>query len=372
MWFFENPKVGVDDTFEASGDESSDCSAAPPPPPPPTKKATKASGTGSSSVSVFAESVCGDVVELIQDAVETTIGSHPGESKVLVKSPSISSENSRTVDGTVASAEEENGAIEVTAVGRGFQGAVEDWKDVVTVLSSSSSTGSNSSHGDATKQKHHRKRSRFLFGLFVVLVLSLSVALVIALYMKGDTFGIRKDSSSAAVAGAAKEEMGEQIGAEVVDVVVETPTVAPTSSEPQGEQGAANNPWNDESENRETWSPTWSPTPATTVEVTSHGTVEWICDDDHNIVVTTSCQGTVPLVAISYCFSWTRDGDWYWIRDNGDYDEWGYTEGAADGTMEFSDMPQATYLVSLVRDSMEPYDVLITESFTVPDCSVTT
>jgi hypothetical protein len=125
--------------------------------------------------------------------------------------------------------------------------------------------------------------------------------------------------------------------------------------------------------------PTTSPSAPQTVEVTVSGTTvptELTCGEDHDLIVSSQCQSTGSeswsSTRVSYCFSRARDGDWYWIRDsNSDYDRWDYTDGASEGAMDFDSIPPGEYLVSLVRDSMQPYDVLITESLTVPDCSTT-
>jgi hypothetical protein len=125
--------------------------------------------------------------------------------------------------------------------------------------------------------------------------------------------------------------------------------------------------------------PSSSPSASQTVEVTVSGTTirtELTCEESHNLMVASTCQSddseSWSYTQLSYCFSQARDGDWYWIRgSDSDYDRWDYTEGASKGMLDFDSIPPGEYLVSLVRDSMQPYDVLITESVTVPDCSTT-
>jgi hypothetical protein len=125
--------------------------------------------------------------------------------------------------------------------------------------------------------------------------------------------------------------------------------------------------------------PTESPSTSQTVEVTAAGMTaptEFTCGDDHNLMVVSQCQSdgseSWSSTQVLFCFSRARDGDWYWIRgSDSDYDRWDYTEGESSGTLDFDSIPPGDYLISLVRDSMQPYDVLVTESVTVPDCSTT-
>ena len=115
----------------------------------------------------------------------------------------------------------------------------------------------------------------------------------------------------------------------------------------------------------------------TTTGISSGGTggVEGSCLD-HNLVVSSSCvEGSASALSIaSFCFASKRDGDWYWVRgsdaDNGttrDYDSWDYTE-EIEGELTLLDLGKGGYLISLVRDSMQPYDEIITHEFLVPEC----
>jgi hypothetical protein len=98
---------------------------------------------------------------------------------------------------------------------------------------------------------------------------------------------------------------------------------------------------------------------------------------DHKLVVSSSCvSGSAnALSTASFCFASKRDGDWYWVRNSVgalglgglQYDSWDYTE-ETEGELTFLDLSRGNYIVSLVRDSMEPYDEIVSQEFTVPAC----
>mmetsp|Transcript_10883 Transcript_10883/g.31621 ORF Transcript_10883/g.31621 Transcript_10883/m.31621 type:complete len:353 (-) Transcript_10883:193-1251(-) len=144
-----------------------------------------------------------------------------------------------------------------------------------------------------------------------------------------------------------------------------------------------------------TESPTWSPTsfptlapvtPEPTVAATEQittltpgatsgiGGFSW---SDHELSVTSSCvQGSdIPVSMAAFRFGSKRDGDWYWVRGvndinspTRDYDSWDYTE-QTEGQMALSGLNSGNYIMSLVRDSMQPYNEIISFEFTVPDCA---
>ena len=134
--------------------------------------------------------------------------------------------------------------------------------------------------------------------------------------------------------------------------------------------------------------PTPAPTPQQTVPVTNVSTTAvtsevtdspWsnINCPDHSLVVSSNCfeDGTTNAFStVQYCFAAKRDGDWYWIRGTGDdedtnaYDSWDYTD-ETEGYLTLLDLGKGNYEISLVRDSMQPYDVITTHNFTVPECA---
>ena len=91
---------------------------------------------------------------------------------------------------------------------------------------------------------------------------------------------------------------------------------------------------------------------------------------EHDLVVSSSClegQATALSVA-SFCFASKRDGDWYWVRNSNGYDVWDYTD-ETEGDVTLMNLSTGNYIISLVRDSMQPYDEIISHEFTVPECA---
>jgi hypothetical protein len=133
--------------------------------------------------------------------------------------------------------------------------------------------------------------------------------------------------------------------------------------------------------------PTPAPTPQQTLPVTDVSTKAvtsevtdslWSNNNcpDHSLVVSSNCvedDFTTAFSTVQYCFATKRDGDWYWIRGTGDdegnsgYDSWDYTD-EMEGQLTLLDLGKGNYEISLVRDSMQPYDVITTHIFTVPEC----
>ena len=153
-------------------------------------------------------------------------------------------------------------------------------------------------------------------------------------------------------------------------------------------------PWSDEDTTISVISPaftsppsTAAPTQTATSEVTtkfsslasSEATAIWndaICSEDH-LVVSSSCveSSSNALSTASFCFSSKRDGDWYWVRSKTtttemppSFDSWDYTEEKK-GELTFLDLSAGDFTISLVRDSMQPYDEIISHEFTVPECT---
>lgn len=141
--------------------------------------------------------------------------------------------------------------------------------------------------------------------------------------------------------------------------------------------------------------------------------IDWSngCPDDESIVTAVvspsnnnDCNARrTSLVLIQYCIASKRDGDWYWIRSNAtntddtdnndyyyddntapegrrEYDSWEYInddgiitndqEQHRTGQKVVTDIRRSgndgKYLVSLVRDSMLPYDIITTHEFIIP------
>jgi len=115
-------------------------------------------------------------------------------------------------------------------------------------------------------------------------------------------------------------------------------------------------------------------TSAVTTVVTTDGTSSSNCPD-HSIVASSNCaeDSATAFSTVLFCFASKRDGDWYWIRSSDDsddtrgYDSWDYTD-ETEGQLTLLDLGKGNYLVSLVRDSMRPYDIITTHNFTVPEC----
>jgi len=97
---------------------------------------------------------------------------------------------------------------------------------------------------------------------------------------------------------------------------------------------------------------------------------------DHSLVVSSTCTAA-SANAIStalFCFASKRDGDWYWVRNKNsedsitaDYDSWDYTE-ETESELIFLNLSKGNYIISLVRDSMQPYAEIISQEFNVPEC----
>ena len=91
---------------------------------------------------------------------------------------------------------------------------------------------------------------------------------------------------------------------------------------------------------------------------------------EHDLVVSSSClEGQASALSVaSFCFASKRDGDWYWIRNSNGYDVWDYTD-ETEGDVTLMNLSTGNYIISLVRDSMQPYDEIISHEFTVPECA---
>lgn len=92
---------------------------------------------------------------------------------------------------------------------------------------------------------------------------------------------------------------------------------------------------------------------------------------NHNLDVSSSCVigASTSISTASFCFASKSDGDWYWIRSSGSdaYDSWDYTD-ETEGGLTIMDLSRGQYIISLVRDSMHPYNEIISHEFTVPQC----
>jgi len=109
-------------------------------------------------------------------------------------------------------------------------------------------------------------------------------------------------------------------------------------------------------------------TTVVTIVVTTDGTSSSNCPD-HSLVASSNCaeNSATAFSTVLFCFASKRDGDWYWIRGSDDsddtrgYDIWDYTD-ETEGQLTLSDLVKGNYLVSLVRDSMRPYDIITTHN----------
>lgn len=279
------------------------------------------------------------------------------------------------------SVEEEHGAIEVEAAGSGFPlSSWEDIKESVTVLSSDASNVESDLKAVKSRRRCLGKRGMLLIlALLIVTTACLIAGLAVGL---GKNLFQNKSSIQSTAAASNAEEQSEGAAVDSTSQATETPvtneTEAPSTNGDATESSTVDT---DHDQNGASWIDdpvaTASPTSAQTTVVTAAGTTmptEISCGDDHNLVVVSECQSegveSWSYTRVLFCFSRTRDGDWYWIRGaDSDYDRWDYTEGASEGMLNFESIPPGNYLVSLVRDSMQPYDVLITENLTIPDCS---
>ncbi|KAG7352837.1 hypothetical protein IV203_008885 [Nitzschia inconspicua] len=276
-----------------------------------------------------------------------------------------------------ATTEEEDGAIEVQAEDAGLSlSAIDDIKDSTTVLTS------NASSDEETDLK--TSKSRMLrWRLLLIMLLMISAVCVIAVLAVGAANSSRTTEVNASTV---PNSIGEDPGAS--SEVTEEPNVreSNSTSAPTANTTLVSPTVKQEDEDTAGWWSEWSdeatmsPTVTQSIAITDEGTtmpIEISCGNDHNLIVASECQSdgvqSWSFTRVLFCFSRTRDGDWYWIRgaDN-DYDRWDYTEGASEGTLDFDSIPSGKYLVSLVRDSMQPYNILLTEEVTVPDCSTTT
>ncbi|KAL3911986.1 MAG: hypothetical protein SGARI_001378 [Bacillariaceae sp.] len=275
---------------------------------------------------------------------------------------------------------QEVGAIEVEAAGAGFaRKSVEGMDEKITVLSASDCT--DEPPKIKPKKKGGRRRG---FSKKQSMCLILFVVIALLLLIGGLTYGAIRNSnknqqtSVAALTGAEDEA---DVGIINVDLTEDdttndgdgdsTPADTPATSAPGTQTTAPVTKTN---------APSSSPTAAATMAVTPEGTfmpTEISCSSDHNIMVGSTCDTdgfeTWTATRVLYCFSRVRDGDWYWIRSvDGEYDRWDYTEGSSEGMLDFAGMPEGNYLISLVRDSMRPYDIILTQDLVVPNCANTT
>jgi hypothetical protein len=341
-------------------------------------KVSKSSSVNDDSAAI-GEGQCGNTksVASVDDAIADDA------SKVSKNSSAISSRN---LNARNVSTEEEQGAIEVEAAGVGFSlKSWEDVKDIITVLSSKASDDESDLKSEKRYRRSRTKKLLFCIGAFIVIS---SICLIAGLAVGVERNSIVKKESSANSAASSNEEDTESdtvmpsfVATEVPDVNGTNATFAPSAnstfdSPPVKQDDGSTAPWQDDLTTG-TDAPSATSTSSQSVVVTAAGTTmptDISCGDDHNLIVASECQSdgaeSWSNTRVLFCFSRTRDGDWYWIRGSeSDYDRWDYTEGASEGTLEFDSIPPGDYLVSLVRDSMQPYDILLTETVTVPDCS---
>ncbi|KAG7366889.1 hypothetical protein IV203_029559 [Nitzschia inconspicua] len=346
-------------------------------------KANPANGGFNVNQLLCASVLCNDMDSLSKPTINanrsTLLDGEQGRSNKSAASPEEVSNSStipRNINGRKscdATTEEEDGAIEVQAEGAGFSlSAIDDIKDSTTVLTS------NASADEETDLK--TSKSRMLrWRLLLIMLLMVAAVGVIAVLAVGAANNSRTTEANASTV---PNSIGEDSGAsseatEEPNVLESNSTSAPTANTTlaptvkQEDEDTAGW-WSDEA--------TMSPTVTQSIAITDEGTtmpIEISCGNDHDLIVASECQSdgveSWSFTRVLFCFSRTRDGDWYWIRgaDN-DYDRWDYTEGASEGTLDFDSIPPGKYLVSLVRDSMQPYNILLTEEVTVPDCSTTT
>lgn len=308
-------------------------------------------------------------------------------SKSFEKSLSTSSSAAMVNSSRNIFVEEEKGAIEVEAAGVGFAlSSWEDLKDVITVLTSN---GSDEGSPDASSKSTNKKRRKYKMEIIAFAVIT--ALCLVALLAVGVKKNFSKNKKSALIASTLKEDDAAAVDpstTQATDALNVTSTFAPSANATQASPPVRQD--DDEGEDIPGWwdgqetgteNPTVPPTFAQTVAATAASTTagttlptDISCGDDHNLIVASECQSdgveSWTSTRILFCFSRTRDGDWYWIRSaDGDYDQWDYTEGESEGMVEVDSISAGDYLVSLVRDSMQPYDILLTETVTVPDCS---
>lgn len=308
-------------------------------------------------------------------------------SQASQKSLSLSTSADMVKSSRNISVEEEKGAIEVEAAGVGFAlSSWEDIKDGFTVL-----TANGSDDDASSKSTNKKRRSRVLTRKCKMAIIAFAVITalcLVALLAFGVSKNLSKSKKSALVASTLEEEdpasAVDPSTTQATDEPNVTSTFAPPSNATQAsppvrqdDKGEDTPGWWDGQETdteNSTVPPTFAQTAASTTAGTSMPT-DISCGDDHNLLVGSECQSdgveSWTSTRVLFCFSRTRDGDWYWIRsaDDGDYDRWDYTEGESEGMVEVESIPAGEYLVSLVRDSMQPYDILLTETVSVPDCS---
>ena len=157
----------------------------------------------------------------------------------------------------------------------------------------------------------------------------------------------------------------EALRASVFSAETSTPTSTPTSS-------PTSKPSPNPSEAATDGSTQWFTSPSTS-STSSTPRNDSPCDD-HNLVVSSSCaEGSSNAISTAlFCFASKRDGDWYWVRNSEDgttaeYDLWDYTE-EVEGELNLLNLSAGNYRISLVRDSMRPYDEIISRELTVPEC----
>jgi len=133
------------------------------------------------------------------------------------------------------------------------------------------------------------------------------------------------------------------------------PTFRPIPESTESPTGDGTNIWTD-----------WDPKP--TSEPTAAPTAR--CPDNY-LMVNSQCNNnggvSVALSLASFCFDTKRDGDWYWVRGGTGYDSWDYLD-QREGDLALPQLARGVYTISLVRDSMEPYNELISHEFVVPRC----
>ncbi len=99
-----------------------------------------------------------------------------------------------------------------------------------------------------------------------------------------------------------------------------------------------------------------------------------VCPNDDVAVSSACASGSASSISTaSFCFVSKHDGDWYWLRSASEggpspaYDSWDYIDETK-GELTILDLNEGNYIISLVRDSMEPYDEIVSHEFTVPEC----
>lgn len=239
------------------------------------------------------------------------------------------------------------------------------------------------------KKKIEKHTKKTVFGCPRRLVLLAVAFLLIMTVSALAGFLILNSKNAKSNASALEEE-----GADVIDVTKETDKESETTdtaavdidAELEGEIDLADEGNSTSIEEEEeppyadvvitpTATPTEGDTGQTSKAVAEEGTeAEW---GDHALTVSSSCvEGLATAVSVaSFRFSSKRDGDWYWIRGvtnttTSQYDSWEYTD-EREGELPLLNLASGgSYQISLVRDSMQPYDEIISHNFTIPACPV--